>query len=141
MRLKTVSGYSVYHNVSRFRIDWDKSSRSKIQFKIKQLLRPYWERQIVYEEFPVYGSRLKVDIFNATKKIAVEIQGDQHEKFNKFFHGSRLNYFLSYKNDSIKRKWLEDNGYQLGEIYEKECHELDAANIVEFFKNKLEIEI
>ena len=104
-------------NVNKYLIDWDKKSRSKIQFKTKQFLKEYWENHIVYEEFPVYGTRLKVDILNATKKIAVEVNGSQHSSFNKFFHGnSRQKFLQSIKRDCKKLDWLEVNGFEVIEI-------------------------
>jgi len=86
MRLLNINGKLVNKNVRNYLINWQGKSRSKLQFKFKEFFYPYWKNHIVYEEFPVYGSMLKVDLLNATKKIAVEIQGNQHESFNKFFH-------------------------------------------------------
>ena len=102
MKLYNIYGKVVSKNVSGYLIDWDSKSRSKIQYKVKQFLKQYWKNHIVYEEFPVFGSKLKVDILNATRKIAVEVHGPQHSSFNKFFHGeSRLNYLKSIKRDSV----------------------------------------
>ena len=86
MRLLNINGKLINKNVRKNLIDWEGKSRSKLQFKFKQFFYPYWKNHIVYEEFPVYGTMLKVDILNATKRIAVEIQGNQHESFNEFFH-------------------------------------------------------
>ena len=125
MRLISVTGRAVNRNVNKYLIDWDKKSRSKIQFKTKQFLKEYWENHIVYEEFPVYGTRLKVDILNATKKIAVEVNGSQHSSFNKFFHGnSRQKFLQSIKRDCKKLDWLEVNGFEVIEIEENEVPKL-----------------
>ena len=70
----------------------------------------------MYEEFPVFGSRLKVDLLNATKKIAVEVQGKQHTSYSKFFHGSRTGYWKSIKRDVTKENWLINNEFQLVEV-------------------------
>lgn len=138
MKLYNVYGRLVSKNVTRYVINWDGKSRSKIQFKIKQFLKPYWKNQIVFEEFPVYGSRMKVDILNATKKIAVEINGAQHSSFNKFFHNnSRQNYLRSITRDHEKFKWLDSNGYMLLEILEEE---VDFIN-KEYISQKFQIEI
>ena len=125
MRLISITGRAVNRNVNKYLIDWDKKSRSKIQFKTKQFLKEYWENHIVYEEFPVYGTRLKVDILNATKKIAVEVNGSQHSSFNKFFHGnSRQKFLQSIKRDCKKLDWLEVNGFEVIEIEENEVPKL-----------------
>lgn len=121
MRLRSITGRLVNRNVSKYLIDWGKKSRSKIQFATKQFLKEYWKNHIVYEEFPVYGTRLKVDILNATKKIAVEVNGRQHSTFNKFFHGgSRQKFLQSIKRDCKKLDWLESNNFEVIEIEEDE---------------------
>lgn len=134
MRLYSVSGYQVTKSVTKYLIKWEKPCRSKIQFKVKQFLKPYWRTMICYEEFPVFGSRMKVDILNATKKIAVEVQGSQHEEYNEFFHGgSKQNFANSLGRDSAKLKWLERNGYKLIEIKEDEVDSISRAFIKEQF--------
>lgn len=138
MKLYNIYGKVVGKNVSKYLIDWDGKSRSKVQFNTKQFLKKYWKNHIVYEEFPVFGSRLKVDIINATLKIAVEVHGKQHSSFNKFFHNdSRLNYLKSIKRDVAKEKWLSLNNFQLIEVYEDEVKDLSE----EFFKTKFNLSL
>jgi hypothetical protein len=132
MRLLNVNGTLVNKNVSKYLVNWNGKSRSKLQFKFKQFFYPYWKNHIVYEEFPVYGSMLKVDLLNATKKIAVEIQGDQHESFNKFFHdNSRFKYLQSIKRDVKKEKWLEMNEFKFLQVYESDLKTLSPQYIEE----------
>ena len=54
---------------------------------------------------------MTVDILNATKKIAIEVQGKQHTEFNKFFHNnSRADYLNGIKmsepeyKDALRRR-------------------------------------
>lgn len=130
MRLFTVTGRLLNKNVSKFLIDWDKKSRSNIQFEVKQFLKPFWKTHICYEEFPVFGSRMKVDFINFTKKIAIEVNGDQHNSFNKFFHNnSRLNYLNSIKRDYKKSEWLDKNDIQLIELETKDLPKLSVDYI------------
>ena len=132
MRLLNINGKLVNKNVRKNLINWEGESRSKLQFKFKQFFYPYWKNHIVYEEFPVYGSMLKVDFLNATKKIAVEIQGHQHESFNRFFHGdSRLKYLESIKRDVKKTKWLEMNNFKILELYENDLKSISPEYIEE----------
>ena len=138
MRLLNINGRPQKKNVSKYLIKWNKKSRSKVQFKTKKFLEPFWKGQIVYEEFPVYGSRMTVDILNATKKLAIEVQGKQHGEFNKFFHNnSRLKYLEGIKRDIKKAEWLEKNEFILLEIEEDEVDSLS----LEFFKKKFGISI
>jgi uncharacterized protein YfaS (alpha-2-macroglobulin family) len=134
MRLYNIYGKRQSKNVTKYLIDWNKKSRSKIQFQVKSFLKPYWQNCIVYEEFPVFGSRMSVDILNATKKIAIEVQGKQHSSFNKFFHNnSRSKYLEGIKRDYQKSVWLANNNFILIEIEEEEVPHLSY----DFFKDKL----
>ena len=138
MRLYNIKGKLQSKSVTKYLIKWSKKSRSKLQFNVKQFFKDYWKNHIVYEEFPVYGTRMKVDIINVTKKIAVEVNGPQHKKFNKFFHNnSRANYFNSIKRDWKKAEWLERNGYTLIEIEYNEIKDLS----VEFIQEKFGVSI
>ena len=136
MRLYDINGRLKKRSVSQYLINWDGKSRSKIQFNTKQFLKPHWRASIVYEEFPVYGSLMKVDILNVSRKIAVEVNGKQHDKFNKFFHAnSRVKFLESIKRDMVKREWLEKNGFLVIEIEEDEVKDLNE----EFFIKKFNI--
>jgi hypothetical protein len=137
MRLNNIYGHPVKLNVAPYLIKWDRKSRSIIQFKTKQFLYPYWKSHLVYEEFPVFGSQLKVDILNATKKIAIEVHGPQHEEFHYFHNGSRATYLKGIKNDESKARWLELNGFALKIIY---WHEVDSLSKT-FFRDKFGIEL
>ena len=138
MRLYNIYGRLENKSVNKYLIKWDGKSRSKLQFDVKQFLKRYWKSCIVYEEFPVYGSRMKVDILNATKKIAVEVNGAQHGIFNKFFHAnSRVNYLKSINRDFKKLEWLEQNDYNLIEINHDEVESLSK----EVFKKKFKVDL
>jgi len=120
MRFKTLTGAERTVKKARsYLIDWDGQSRSKIQFQAKQFLKKHWSNHIVFEEFPVAGTKLSLDFYNANKKIAVEVQGKQHTKYVPFFHGSnKINYLNQLKRDRDKLKFCEINNIQLVEIYD-----------------------
>ena len=138
MRLYNINGRLQNRSVSKYLIDWNKKSRSKLQKRVKDFLKSHWVAHVVYEEFPVYGTRLKVDILNATIKVAVEVNGPQHSSFNKFFHGnSRAKYLASIKRDRQKANWLEKNGYKLIELEESDLENLSKESIEKTFKIKI----
>jgi len=120
MRFKTLTGATrTVKKAKNYLIDWDGKSRSKIQYSAKQFLKKYWSNHIVFEEFPVAGTRLSLDFYNANKKIAVEVQGRQHTKYVPFFHGkNKINYINQLKRDQDKLKFCELNDIQLVEIYD-----------------------
>ena len=133
MRLYNINGKLVYKSVGKKRIKWKGKSRSKLQLKVKNFLQPYWKNHIVFEEFPVYGTRMSVDFLNATKKIAIEVNGKQHSEYVKFFHGSRLDYYKSISRDVNKAEWLEKNGFELLELEEKDVKNLSIDYLKEEF--------
>ncbi len=120
MRFKTLTGATrTVKRAKNFLIDWDGKSRSKIQYNAKQFLKKYWNKHIVFEEFPVAGTKLSLDFYNANKKIAVEVQGKQHTKYVPFFHGkNKINYLNQLQRDQDKLKFCEVNEIQLIEIYD-----------------------
>lgn len=122
MRFKTLFGATrTVKKAKNYLINWDGPSRSKIQYRTKQFLKEYWSNHIVFEEFPVAGTKLSLDFYNANKKVAVEVQGKQHTKYVPFFHGkNKINYINQLKRDQDKLKFCELNDIQLIEIYEED---------------------
>jgi very-short-patch-repair endonuclease len=108
-------------NSTKYLIDWDKKCRSKLQKKVKDLLYPNWVSDVVFEELPVLGTRMTLDFYNANKKLAIEVDGNQHYKYNKFFHSnSRQNFLSQLQRDEKKEYFCEINQIKLVRILEKD---------------------
>lgn len=104
-----------------YKIDWEGSSRSKLQKKAKDFLRNYWEGHLVYEEFPMVGSRMTFDFFNASQSIIIEVDGNQHIKYNDFFHkGNHQNFLNQIKRDEAKEIFCIKNNLILFRVSEQE---------------------
>jgi hypothetical protein len=117
----------VWKSDKKYLIDWDKPSRSKEQTVVKNFLRQFFEKDVVYEEYVIPRSgKLRVDFLNVTRKYAIEHQGDgAHNEFNPFFHkNSRSNFLASIKRDVKKATLLELNGYLVIETYTKDLNNL-----------------
>jgi len=119
MKFLTLSGQTRrVSNIKKHLISWESPSRSKFQFSVKQFLRQYWSHHIVFEEFPIVGTKMSLDFFNANKKIAIEVQGKQHIKYTPFFHGQYKNNYLSQLDrDRQKTLFCDNNNLSLIEIY------------------------
>jgi len=115
---------------AKYRMDWSKDAPSKISQTVKDFLFVHCRNYVWYEEFRLPGSLLRVDFLCATKKLAIECDGSQHTNFNKFFHRDRMGYLSSLRRDMTKTKVLEDNGYVLVRIEDK-----DLPLSREFFEN------
>jgi hypothetical protein len=134
MKFKTLYGKTVSKNCFKYLIKWDGKSPSKIQFRVKQLLKPFWLAHVVFEELALAGTRFRVDFFNATRRLAIEVNGPQHDEFNHFFYGgSKTKFVNSMDRDLQKVKWLELNDIKLIEVIEEDLDDLDS------FYKKLDI--
>tara|TARA_B100000427_G_scaffold310565_1_gene300471 strand:- start:1325 stop:1735 length:411 start_codon:yes stop_codon:yes gene_type:complete len=122
MEFQTIDGkLKRVKNLKKRIINWEASSRSKRQKAVKDFLKDYWFYHVTFEEFPVVGTRLSLDFYNANKRVAVEVQGSQHTKYNKFFHGGHKNNYLEQlKRDQIKAEFCEVNDIILVEIYDSD---------------------
>ena len=122
MEFQTIDGkLKRVKNLKKRIINWEASSRSKRQKAVKDFLKDYWFYHVTFEEFPVVGTRLSLDFYNANKRVAVEVQGSQHTKYNKFFHGGhKSNYLEQLKRDQIKAEFCEVNDIILVEIYDSD---------------------
>lgn len=118
MKFKTLYGKDkTLKNASKYLIDWRKKTRSKFQDEVKRFLKRYWSEDIVFEELRLVDTRMTFDFYNANKKIAIEVQGQQHTKFIPFFHSNRNKFLQQLKRDNKKLEFCELNGIKLVEIY------------------------
>jgi len=131
VKLLNVYGKLVDRNVARYRVEWEGKSPSKLQHRVKLLLKPIWFAHVVFEEFPVFGSLQRLDFYNATKRIAVEVNGPQHDKIIPFFHGNlpQLGFASALRRDLNKYRWCERNNINVVEIIEA-----DLSDIQGFYK-------
>jgi hypothetical protein len=104
-------------NPYKYSIDWGVESVSLLQTEVKTFLFPYWKNDVVFEEMPLVGTKLTFDFYNASEKIAVEVQGQQHVKFVKYFHGNKQNFLHQLKRDSIKEDFSHANDIKLMTIF------------------------
>jgi very-short-patch-repair endonuclease len=108
-------------NPFNYMINWDGKCRSKFQANVKTMLKPYWFADIVFEELPVIGTRMTIDFYNANKKLALEVDGSQHYKYNKHFHGGDRQKFLGQlQRDEKKEHFCEINNIKLVRILQSD---------------------
>ena len=117
MKFKTLTGRLKEVNVKPYLIDYNNDSLSDFQYNIKTFLKPYWQYDVVCEELPVAGTKLRFDFINLNKHIVVEANGIAHLDPKSHFHGgSKTKWLSQIKRDMLKHKWCEINGYTLVEI-------------------------
>lgn len=115
-------------NPCKHAVKWDEKCASKFQFNVKQFFKNYWKNCLCYEEFPVYPygryspsgkayRPLRLDLFNLSKKIAVESSHEQHYKKSDIYHRDMEDFAAGIYRDIIKKNWCEHNEILLIEIY------------------------
>ena len=122
MQFKTLQGATKRLTKShKYRINWSGPSRSKLQYRVKKSLEQIWANNIVLEEMLVVGTKLSLDFYNANKKIAIEVQGRQHNEYVPHFHkGNKINFISQLRRDHQKKEFCDINGITLIELYEQD---------------------
>lgn len=92
------------------------TSKSNSQHSLGKILQSIYKGYVILEEFGIPDSRLSLDFFIPLARIAFEYQGEQHDKFNKFFHGTSAAFKKQRERDMMKREWCELNNITLIEV-------------------------
>lgn len=88
--------------------------RSSHHLEARKLLAQLFPADKRLEEIYLPGSGgLYVDFFLPNRAIMVEVHGEQHYKFNSFFHKTRLDFFKQLERDGKKEEWCELNNFTL----------------------------
>lgn len=94
-------------------IDTPRENCSRLHKKVRELLRQVFPFDVKCEEVTLPGIRLFADFVLPSRKLIVEVQGEQHYRFNPHFHGHKLNFWKSGDRDRTKSDWCEVNGFRL----------------------------
>lgn len=119
MKWITSNGYSRVIHEKKYRINWNGPSLSNFQFTVKQFFKKYWEHDVVGEEVRLPDTKLRVDILNFSKKIAIEVNGLFHIEYTPYFQKSEKDFQHQVFKDVYKEHLLQKNGIEVIEIYEK----------------------
>lgn len=119
MKFKTLSNREIRMDVlpERYPMRSREQSKSLGQFSLGRILRTiYGQHVMILEEFPLPDERLWLDFYMPHHHLAFEYQGEQHDKFNRFFHGDKKGLDNSKKRDERKRQWCDINDICLVEV-------------------------
>jgi hypothetical protein len=95
----------------------DRRKRSQFHLNCRALLREMYPTDIILEEVPLPGSnRLSADFYLPWRNAVIEVHGEQHYKFNSFFHGSKMAFFEARQRDLKKIEWCNENNIEVIEL-------------------------
>ena len=106
------------------------SKRSSLHIKAKNLLDKLFPYDRILEEVSLPGSKterrrsiLRADLFIPNRNLLIEVHGEQHYKFNKFFYKDKLAFYKAKARDVEKREWCELNDIRMVEFNYNETEE------------------
>jgi len=90
--------------------------RSNLHEKAKKLLDILFPYDRILEEVSLAG-------FIPNRNLIVEVHGEQHFKFNKFFFKDKLSFFKAQARDRDKKEWCRINDIKIVEFNHDESEE------------------
>jgi hypothetical protein len=91
--------------------------RSKIQHSIGQMISKKYPLDPILEDITIPDTRLSLDFYLPQRKIAFEIQGEQHSEMNPFFHDSIADFENQKQRDEMKELFCELNNIRLIKLH------------------------
>jgi len=91
-------------------------SPSSLHIKAREILHQLFPFDKILEEVSLPGTQLYADFYIHSKKLIIEVHGEQHYKFNPFFFKDKKSFALAQKRDRDKKSWAELNGITLVEL-------------------------
>jgi len=133
MRFLGTDGYEIIVNLDRAS-KIRRTSTSKYQENVGEILEALFPGLDIYTDFPIEG--MFIDFFVPSIMLAVEVDGEQHEKFNKFFHKSGGGFVRHIKRDEQKNEFCRLNDITLVRIPQGDA--LNDDLVIERLRNELE---
>lgn len=94
-------------------------NKSGLHLEARSLIHSCFPTLQVLEEVPIYIRRSEVlylDFYLPLSKKCIEVHGEQHYKFNKFYHHTFLGFVKHKKRDQEKKEWCHINNIALIEL-------------------------
>tara|TARA_R110000772_G_C13072156_1_gene416480 strand:+ start:36 stop:419 length:384 start_codon:yes stop_codon:yes gene_type:complete len=90
--------------------------RSELHSKGVKVLESLFPHDNIIQEVPLAGTGknpLRADVYLPNRNLIVEIHGEQHFKFVKFYHSTKANFMRAKARDVKKAEWCEINQIRL----------------------------
>lgn len=87
-------------------------NKSSLHLEARSMIHEHFPTLQVLEEVPVNVRKtelLYLDFYLPLIKKCIEVHGEQHYKFSRFFHNTALGFIKHKKRDQDKKEWCELN--------------------------------
>ena len=103
------------YDINLARYKKPRNSCSKNHSMARELLKSMFAGFNILEEVPLFGTSplLYSDFFIVEIRTIIEVNGEQHYKFNPHFHSSKGEFSRAQRNDKLKKLWCEINDFNL----------------------------
>lgn len=117
----------------------DERERSSYHLAARALLKRLYPLDRLLEELPIPGAweheTLYLDFYVPLRRLCVEVHGEQHYSFNRFFHGDKAGFLKSRRRDQAKREWCHLNGFVFVEFPFSESVDGWSKRVVDAYSN------
>jgi hypothetical protein len=131
MKIKGLDGRDYSWSISQYRKT--RQGASAGHKRARQLLRELFPCEIILEELTLVGTGrypLYADFFLSGPKLMVEVNGQQHYKYDTYHYANKTAWNKARNNDARKQAWCELNDITLVV--------LDDKNTEEFWKKQID---
>jgi hypothetical protein len=94
-------------------------NKSQLHLQARTLLKECFPTLQVLEEIPIQlrkSEYLVLDFYLPLNKKCIEVHGEQHYKFTRFYHKDMMGFIRHKKRDQEKKEWCELNGIMYVEL-------------------------
>jgi hypothetical protein len=127
MKIIGLDGKEYLWNVTKYKA---RAKCSKLHARARTVLTTEFPYDTIYEELTLPGlkderqtSPLYADFFVPTRQLMVEVQGEQHYKFNSHFFDNKIEFFRAQARDRLKQEWCHINEFMLVQLPYNETDE------------------
>jgi hypothetical protein len=89
---------------------------SSLHLRARTILTNMFPFDMILEEVALPGTKLFLDFYIHSRRLAVEAHGKQHYEYTPMFHDSEIEFRKSKTRDNQKKEWLTLNDITLIEL-------------------------
>lgn len=101
--------YTLQLSATKNKMRSQAACKSKLQYECGQLIKEKYSGETILEEVHIPSEGFYIDFFLPRRKVAFEINGGQHSKYNPRFHKNLNGFNAAQGRDLAKQEWCSIN--------------------------------